>query len=292
MWGAWVDELFEDPDGHELTFSASSANSAVATAEIVDSVNLAVRGVALGTTTVAVTATDPWGSEATLEVQVEVLELVLVFRDDFESSASLDDWPTTSDAASVRDGMLRLRGSVGRNANATDWELTLATGFTGPRANSGLFAENRRRPLLYNFTIGYMDMSPLGINEDTNYRLIVWAPGWRTENGWWGVSDAIAGVGELTEVTFAARSGRLTALAGSTLLVAVDMLARDWSNLLVGLSLQAFGEGTGFVDWVELNALPRDADADWHAGPPGIDPWEFVTPGPGIGAPGMDIRKK
>ncbi len=71
------------------------------------------------------------------------------------------------------------------------------------------------------------------------------------------------------------------------------MLDRDWPNQLVELRLWTPpGESQGFFDWVELSALQRDADADWHAGPPGIDPWEFVTPGPGIGATGMDIRKK
>lgn len=275
---AWADEAFKDPDGHDLTFSAASATPAIATVEIVDSVYLVVRGIALGTATVTVTATDPWGSEATLDLQVEVLELVLVFRDDFESSASLDDWTSSDSSVSVKDGMLRL-GSADRDANATDWELTLATGFADNRTYSGFLATNRGQPSLYNFSIGYLDMSIWEIDEETNYRLLVWAPGWRTDSSWWGVSDAIAGPGELTEVTFAVRGGRLAAMAGSTLLVTVDILTRDWPNQLTELRLIA-ESGGGFVDWVELSELRADADADWHAGPLDTDLWEFVKTEP------------
>ena len=84
---------------------------------------------------------------------------------------------------------------------------------------------------------------------------------------------------ELTEVTFAVRGGRLAAMAGSTLLVTVDILTRDWPNQLTELRLIA-ESGGGFVDWVELSELRADADADWHAGPLDTDLWEFVKTEP------------
>jgi hypothetical protein len=85
--------------------------------------------VALGTTTVTVTAIDPGGLSATLDLEVEVVEPVLVFRDDFDSSASLDDWTLDPYGySSVKDGKLRLVGFATREANAVEWEFKGAMG--------------------------------------------------------------------------------------------------------------------------------------------------------------------
>ena len=150
VWATWADEAFEDPDGQSLTFSASSANSAIATAEIVDSIQLHVRGVALGTTTVTVTATDPGGLSATLDLEVEVLEPVLVFRDDFDSSASLDDWTLYSYSSwSVDDGKLWLEGFATREASAIEWEFKGAMGVDGEDTYTGLYSFNRGTPLIH-----------------------------------------------------------------------------------------------------------------------------------------------
>jgi len=69
-----VYKFFKDTDGSVLTFSASSANPAIATAEIVDSVYLLVRGQAPGGAVVTVTVTDQGGQTATWDVDVEVVE--------------------------------------------------------------------------------------------------------------------------------------------------------------------------------------------------------------------------
>jgi hypothetical protein len=242
--------------------------------------------VALGTTTVTVTAIDPGGLSATLDLEVEVVEPVLVFRDDFDSSASLDDWTLDPYGySSVKDGKLRLVGFATREANAVEWEFKGAMGVGGEDTYVGL--SSRGNPRLHFFSIGAVDSFPPFIYEDHNYRLVVWEPGWRTESGWWGTSDAIADVvGEFTEVTFAARSGRLAAMAGSTLLVDIDMFSRDWTVEMAVAGVSAYGD-QGFFDWVELNSLEgdADADADWHAGPPDIDLLELVKSGPGVKIP-------
>ncbi|MDE2761248.1 MAG: hypothetical protein OXQ94_15475 [Gemmatimonadota bacterium] len=269
-WLARVDGSFEDPDGHELTFSAASANTALATAGIVDSVTLLVSGVSRGTTTVTVSATDPWGLTGTQAVEVEVVEPVLLFRDDFDSSASLDDWTNLGAVSrSVNDGRLRLWGDIYRDASAAEWEFKAAMGNGGDSVHTGLVALNTGSPEFYMFQIGSYRSNQL------NYHLSTCCP-WATELDWQGKSDAIAAVGELTEVTLAAVGGRLTAVAGSTLLVAVDLAARDWPDRIQSARLNVRRQDAripvyGFYDWVELNAVEVDADAgpEWHAGPPG-----------------------
>jgi len=115
----WVGEAFTDPDGQPLTFSASSADPAVATAEIVDSARLLLFGASPGITTVTVTATDPGDLTGTQDVEVEVREPVLLFRDDFNTSASLDDW--NGDTAYVDGGKLWVDGGVSRSVETVEW---------------------------------------------------------------------------------------------------------------------------------------------------------------------------
>ena len=66
-----VGEYFEDPDGDELTFSAASSDTAVATAAV-DGPALTVVAIAEGGATVTVTATDPGGLSATQTMGVTV----------------------------------------------------------------------------------------------------------------------------------------------------------------------------------------------------------------------------
>ena len=290
-WLARVDANFDDPDGHELTFSAQSANKALATAGIVDSVTLLVSGVSRGTTTVTVTATDPGGLTGTQDVEVEVVEPVLLFRDDFDSSASLDDWPKWGSAVpSVDDGRLRLYGTVYRDASAVEWEFKAAMGNGGDSVLTGLYTHNAGSPDYYSFSAGYREL------RHANYRFETCCD-WAIELDWYGNSDAIAAVGELTEVTLAVVGGRLTVVAGSTLLVAVDMVARDWPDRMQSARLDVRRLNAripvyGFYDWVELNALETDADAgpEWPSGP-GIDGLE-AKPGPGFEIPRFQIRRK
>ncbi len=295
-WLARVDGSFEDPDGHGLTFSAASANTELATAGIVDSVTLLVNGVSRGTTTVTVTATDPGGLTGTRDVEVEVVEPVLLFRDDFDSSESLDDWPNWGYAVpSVGDGRLRLSGTVYRDASADEWEFIASMGNGGDSVLTGLYVRNAGSPDSYLFSIGYAES--YRYTYHANYRFATCCD-WAVELDWYGHSDAIADVGELTEVTLAAVGGRLTAVAGSTLLVAIDLAARDWPHRMQSVRLDVTRLNAripvyGFYDWVELNAVEADADAgpEWHAGHPEIELPEAKT-GPGFEVPRFEIRRR
>lgn len=66
-----IADAFEDPEGDSLTFSASSADTAVATASV-DGATLTVVAVAEGTTMVEVTATDTEGNTGAFQFEVTV----------------------------------------------------------------------------------------------------------------------------------------------------------------------------------------------------------------------------
>jgi len=64
---------FSDPDGDELTYSAESADTLLATATI-DGTAVEIEATGNGVVIVSITATDPGGLSATIEVEVEVAE--------------------------------------------------------------------------------------------------------------------------------------------------------------------------------------------------------------------------
>ena len=66
-----VSPFFTDPDGDALTYSATSANSSVATVSVAGSV-VSAAAVGAGSTTLTVTATDPDGLSGSLSVPVTV----------------------------------------------------------------------------------------------------------------------------------------------------------------------------------------------------------------------------
>ena len=66
-----VSGYFSDPDGDSLTYTAESSDDGVATATVSDS-SLTIAGVAPGTASVTVTATDPKGLSASQSAHVTV----------------------------------------------------------------------------------------------------------------------------------------------------------------------------------------------------------------------------
>lgn len=108
---AWnLMEFFEEPDGEDMTFSATSSNTS-AVVVTVDSSTAHVTGLSEGSSQVTLTATDPHGSEGSGTIEVTVKVPVTLLEDDFEDEGTLDDWevPHEDMEASVQDGILRLR---------------------------------------------------------------------------------------------------------------------------------------------------------------------------------------
>ena len=69
-----IEPYFTDPDGDDLTYSVSSSNSTIATAEVSGS-TVEVKGLAKGDATITVTARDPGGLAATQSFDVTVEDL-------------------------------------------------------------------------------------------------------------------------------------------------------------------------------------------------------------------------
>lgn len=307
-----IDEYFSDPDGQQLTFTASSADPAVATAEIVDSIRLLILGITEGSTTVTVTATDPGGLSAKREVEVEVLNPVEIFADEFDSGR--DGWtPNYSFATGASwaangfetDGVGALRwwnaaawwfGSVQKtNINVTEWDFRLSVGVETDAIWVGPRSYNAGNPLVYWWGVGYAE-GEYWYGEG-NYRLVVCC-GWRSEGQWVGDSDAIQDAGEFTDIFMTVRNGELTAGATSgdtdVTLVVIDVAGRGWPIELTTAEMSTRdGAGTtghvAVADWSEMWALPvGDELADWEAGPAEAEVPEMVN----FVVPTVEIRKR
>ena len=71
--GVLAHPCFEDPEGEELTLSASSSDAEVATVSTLDT-NVRIKGIAPGSATITAVATDPHGLSASLDIEVTVLD--------------------------------------------------------------------------------------------------------------------------------------------------------------------------------------------------------------------------
>ena len=105
----WIlPDFFTEPDGEEMTFTATSSDNAVVSVLVVGS-SVRVSGVSGGEAQVTVAATDPHRAEATGTILVTATTRTTVFQDDFDTVASLDDWTTNDHSRlSVEDGALHI----------------------------------------------------------------------------------------------------------------------------------------------------------------------------------------
>ena len=309
-----VEDNFDDLDDQELTFTARPMDPSVASAEIVGDIKLSVTGLALGSTTAIVTATDPGGLTAELEVGIDILEPVQILREDFDSNNGgfIPSWFASQGDYFSEPGLFRLRGTrIGFFAWATrnnvvagewEWKARLGQEEKDQSAVPGLVAEHAggESPVRMFLQFGYSDAAMRWFSGQThshNWGLyyFIGFP-YRTESGLWGESEAVVdGGGELMEVTFKNRFGMLSGMVGSTVLFeGFDMLARNWATQTVLLRLQNLTLNTNnwvVFDWVELNGLPPADQADWHDGPADGSPDMARVVAPGIDIPGNEILK-
>ena len=304
-----LSDYFYEPDDEVLTYSAEFSDVSVATGTVAGE-TLVTAGGNAGTTTATVTATDPGGLSVSQTFGVSVLEPVVFLRDDFDSEESLGAWTVAdSSHAAVEDGMLWLEnvvsgylGLASQDLSATGWEVTAAMGNATADAWAGLMVgADHARFSAYLIQIGADGNSfQLG---DTDYRFFIFdndGPFWTYADGWYGQSDAIADVGDLTEVSMTIDGGVLTVTAGSTELVRLDLTGTVLSAdaTFVGLATWPSGETTGnrgFFDRVELTGLElEDAGPDLRPSSRSIDlaaplrrigPRDRIRPLDGTGRP-------
>lgn len=229
-----LSDYFYEPDDEVLTYSAEFSDASVATGTVTGE-TLVTNGGNAGTTTATVTATDPGGLSFSQTFGVSVLEPVVFLRDDFDSEESLGAWTVAdSSHAAVEDGMLWLEnvvsgwlGFASQDLAATGWEITAAMGNATANAWAGLMVgADHARYTAYMIQIG-ADGNSFGLGE-TDYRFFVFDNQqgqqglWVYDDGWYGQSDAIADVGDLTEVSMTIDGGVLTVSAGSAVLVRLE----------------------------------------------------------------------
>ena len=129
-----VARYFSDPEGDALTYTAEAANAGVVSTSMFRS-TLTMIGVAGGTTTVTVTATDPSGLTGRQTIEVSVTGRTGGFREDFDTPESLNDWDIQEADAVVSeaDSLLELTNSVTGSLGAAErhqpprlraWELS------------------------------------------------------------------------------------------------------------------------------------------------------------------------
>ena len=289
---------FDDPEGKTLTLSAVSSDVGIATVLASDS-TITVRAVDEGTAMVTVTAENPGGQMASIDIDVVVMGPPGVHREDFDEG--LGDWtPGRRTSATQSDGMLRFHNRLPYtfgfvrypDVALVDWVFAAAVGNDTENTVIGLAAQPPypERPREYLISVG--EGSTLDAIVDANYQFTICCPR-ETEESWWGRSDAIAGVGELTELGLAVEEGEMVAWAGATELVRIDMATHWWSSRLWGPALYTWPERDltgigGFVDRVDLWGEIGTADAAWHEGPADIP--ELWTTRPRI--PDVRIRER
>ncbi|MDE2874324.1 MAG: Ig-like domain-containing protein [Gemmatimonadota bacterium] len=273
---------FTDPDGDALAYAAASSGPGVATASVSGSA-VTVRAIAAGSATISVTAQDPDGLTATQQFGVAVARNGPGFRDDFSSSASLDDWSLTRATAEVNNGVLELTktnpaytGTASRvlASPITSWTLAIRMG-REQASDSAVALVWRTGHSRYTF-------AGFHIMEDNHYFLLVYD----SESNYWnaiadasGTSDAIqADAGELTTITISFIDGQLQGVAGSTELfnyqtnsLGSAIFARvgfSGPGTAVWLFVDGVGGTTGLFDWVDIsgdpvgNSLLADESAD------------------------------
>ena len=287
------DTLFVDPDGDELTYSAESSDPSVATLALTGSL-LRVGTLAEGTATGTVTATDPGGLSASVSFGITVLPAAgLIFRDDFDDDASLDDWGFANAEGEISEGILRvtnvsdtLWGIVGREFEMplTSWHIAAGVGRQADSVRTALLVEpaspGERNTEAIRLEIGERVLNfGEGNTETVNYALVVFFEPEGREEGWYyitgregvafrGVSSAINdGPGELTDVAIRVQDGIFEAVAGTDTLFSVPTSALDFGEALSGITqvhLWTYDPALtapSLLDWMEVNGVPTEDDS-------------------------------
>lgn len=276
----WVaSDYFEEPDGQELAYTAVSSDAGVAEVLVAADIVIAT-GRSLGSATITVTATDPGGLEATQEAMVAVVEHVTLFRDDFETDESLDNWEDLSEGGSrfrISDEKLVIENTdssmpafVGTELQVEDWEVrtAMANGTSRSWAHVGIGtgAEPVRG---YLFQLGE-DPDTLWGAPETNYRLLVfYEDDFVLLEGAYGHSDVVKDLNELMETKISVHGGTLAISVDGTELYSTD-LGSELPNTMVDMVLGVWPASgatgkVGVFDWVEVLG-PSEGDGDFERG--------------------------
>ncbi|MDE0604970.1 MAG: hypothetical protein OXI18_11245 [bacterium] len=274
-----VAAFFADPDGDKLSYGVESSDPAVVSVATSDS-KLTLTAVAVGTATVTATATDPGGLSATQSVEVTVTVATRAgLRDDFESSASLDDWEIANADAAVVDGILHLTATTDDRLGIaeravdpvlTDWTIRVRM---GRAANDGTvrlywFSEH---PRFRAFGVA------LGPNTGgRNYLFLFWDnddESWYFEGDFSGTSNAVRDApGEFTDVAIGWDGDEFFLMAGDTEIWRFEPNAtfRAAFGHVTTIWLASGGKARQLFDWVDVSGTESSADMPAPTGAPSV----------------------
>lgn len=214
-----VSSYFRDPDGDVLTYAVAASN-ALATASVSGS-RVTVIGVAVGSATVTVTASDPGRLTASQTIAITVAAST-GFRDDFDSTASLDDWKISNADADVAEGLLRLTPTTDDRLGIAEREVEPALTEWTIRARMGrATSEGTVRVYWFTGDAAYPALGfSLGPAGDHNFRFLFFDA---EEEGWFftsdlaGNSDAVRDEpGDFTNLTLGHDGAEVFVEAGDT----------------------------------------------------------------------------
>ncbi|MDE2975006.1 MAG: hypothetical protein OXU64_09885 [Gemmatimonadota bacterium] len=282
---------FDDPDGERLTITAKASDPEVVSTLVWSlgawdrDPTVQVKGLSPGISTVTITAEDPSGQTASIDVALEVFELVVVWREDFDDR---EDGKAVIGAGS----WLRKSGFT-----ADEWELTASLGQAKENDHEtlpGLLSYyGGTNPIYLGMGFGYDSAKRFGAGDPHNFVMVYFndTDGWTTDDDLWGYSGACKNdPGELMDVAFANLFGDLTATCGTTLVLRVNRADKGWPHITTidNTYLSAVGIQYVVFDWVQLAALaPEDeqsARVAWDEGPPEV-PDDVLTFKRGVDIP-------
>ena len=294
---------FDDPEGERLIITAKASDPEVVSTPVWNlgagmDWQVQVKGLSPGTSTVTITAEDPGGQTASIDVALEVFELVVVWRADFDGSSDGFEGVRIEDGKAVTapHGLPRKSGFT-----ADEWELTASLGKARENDNETapgfLSYYGGTNPVYLGMLFGYESFSSkfFGAGDDRNFTMIYYSDTdwWTTDDDLWGYSNACENdPGELMHVAFANLFGDLTATCGTTVVLRVNRADKGWPHITTmdNTYLWAVGNSDQYVefDWIELAARPLKDEQSirvaWDEGPPEV-PDDVLTFKRGVDIP-------
>lgn len=261
---------FEDEDGEELLFTATSGDLSIVTVSVEGPI-LTVGSVNLGRTTVSITASDVSGGSVTVMVPAEVTEGGWLFFDGFESMQP--HWePFEATGFDVADGAMHVwptdpnfLGAIAYTLSEEVYEWTVETSVvqTVDDTSIGIYGWSATLE-----TVDYLFYLGLGLfsGNETDFRLAVYDPASPDEDKWIRSAVAIGTVGiEVGEVYTAKlgvnEHGQVWASVKDTTMIGTDLPRIKFPIAWTGLAANPFNsegvEGRISSDWFGFRGIAR-----------------------------------
>lgn len=255
---------FHDPDGDDLTYSATTSDAGVATVSV-SGATITVTPVAQGSATLTVTASDPEDLTVSQNAPVTVRPRDPgYFADAFDSNASVNNWRVSGGRARVRNGVLSLTNTRGnRNAVASrdhavgEWSVTATLGRDHANVSAALvmFMDHDR----YTHYILQIGSGVEVDGRDTNFRFLLYDAEDDTYSHPPGLQGSSALIdddtGDLTGITFSLVNRVLVLRTGTTEL---------FRSFPLNQTLPVETTGYAMVAWPHDSSTGRTVLFDWY----------------------------